>query len=418
MKNSLLYKLSLLLLLSFIGLSYGAQAQTISKPGMMTFYHHNPSTGTWIHDCNVYYTYNAAGQLTEKILTLAANNQNYEKENFTYNSLGDETSFTRYEWQNNKWVSAFAYRKLLTYTPNNQLSESIYQEFDSTGAAISVNNTIYSYNNGLLTETLFQLFDSMGTAINISKTIYSYNNGILTEKLVQNVDIVTNSWKDNFRQTNLTWNKPDELTFYFQQNKINNTWMNAARYTAVYDSLGGYVGTTETWKNNTWVNNNRKTISKDARNNVTNELVEQWQTNNTWARLYYETSQFTYSTAGDLVEKTHGFYSQASYSYNESKEVYSNFQHFSLTGLKKEIPQEISANVYPNPAQNLITIEIPENVKFTTVQLSDLTGKVILTQTFRAEETKQLNIEKLAAGIYLLHLETEKGKTVQKIIKR
>jgi hypothetical protein len=77
----------------------------------------------------------------------------------------------------------------------------------------------------------------------------------------------------------------------------------------------------------------------------------------------------------------------------------------------------LKINVYPNPTSNLLNIEIPDNAKTPTAQLSDLAGKVLLTRQFQANKQKQLHLENLPVGIYFLNLETEIGKTVRKIIK-
>jgi hypothetical protein len=88
-----------------------------------------------------------------------------------------------------------------------------------------------------------------------------------------------------------------------------------------------------------------------------------------------------------------------------------------VSGLKNETPQEISARIFPNPTQNLLNLEIPERVLAVSVQLTDLTGKTILSKDLKTADQKQLNLENLKPGIYLLILQCEKGKTVRRIIK-
>lgn len=68
-------------------------------------------------------------------------------------------------------------------------------------------------------------------------------------------------------------------------------------------------------------------------------------------------------------------------------------------------------SVYPNPATNIININIPGN-NILTVKLSDLTGKVVLT----AQKTASININSVEAGMYILFVATKERTYTQKVI--
>lgn len=88
-----------------------------------------------------------------------------------------------------------------------------------------------------------------------------------------------------------------------------------------------------------------------------------------------------------------------------------------ISGLPLKANDLNNLNIYPNPVQQILNIKIPGQAQGVTVQLSDLTGREILKRNFNKTEKLQLNLEKLPAGVYLLHLETEKSKTLRKIVK-
>ena len=75
-------------------------------------------------------------------------------------------------------------------------------------------------------------------------------------------------------------------------------------------------------------------------------------------------------------------------------------------------------NVYPNPADNIISITNTENVIVNQVRVYDIAGKQLSTQNFNREEQIQLNVENLSRGTYIMHLETNQGVAVKRFIKK
>ena len=51
------------------------------------------------------------------------------------------------------------------------------------------------------------------------------------------------------------------------------------------------------------------------------------------------------------------------------------------------------------------------------VEMYDLSGKLITTQNFNNEAEIQLNVETLTSGTYLLHIQTNEGIAVKKLVK-
>ena len=77
-----------------------------------------------------------------------------------------------------------------------------------------------------------------------------------------------------------------------------------------------------------------------------------------------------------------------------------------------------SFNLYPNPAKNVVNITNNENRLVQQVAVYDVTGKLINTQNYNNETEIQLNVENLASGTYMLHLQTAEGKAVKKVVKK
>ena len=108
---------------------------------------------------------------------------------------------------------------------------------------------------------------------------------------------------------------------------------------------------------------------------------------------------------------------------NQNQPSLSKFDNIKITALKN-VPLSVSEflndkfTIYPNPATNVVNITNTENIQVSTITIYDVTGKLLSTQSFNNETNIQLNTEGLASGTYMLHLQTNKGVAVKKIIKK
>ena len=71
--------------------------------------------------------------------------------------------------------------------------------------------------------------------------------------------------------------------------------------------------------------------------------------------------------------------------------------------------------IYPNPANQQVTLLFPDNQQKTTLQLRDLTGKLLSETTVQRNENV-LNTAEDPNGIYLLNVITEAGTTTEKLV--
>ena len=75
-------------------------------------------------------------------------------------------------------------------------------------------------------------------------------------------------------------------------------------------------------------------------------------------------------------------------------------------------------NIWPNPSTGLIHINTPENSENISVEIFDVSGKLILNRNFKGTNTNTINIENLAMGMYAVKISTPEGHTVKRIIKK
>jgi len=81
----------------------------------------------------------------------------------------------------------------------------------------------------------------------------------------------------------------------------------------------------------------------------------------------------------------------------------------------KENANSTAVKVYPNPASNVLTVELSENG---TVELFDLDGRQVLVNTFvNANQKQELNIQHIANGVYTLKIVNDNGVSMKKVKK-
>lgn len=76
----------------------------------------------------------------------------------------------------------------------------------------------------------------------------------------------------------------------------------------------------------------------------------------------------------------------------------------------------IKAQLFPNPSNGLFTMEMEENYQQATLNLFDLTGKIIDSKTINNQQRISLDYSNLPKGMYQLQVNTEKGNYFSKII--
>ena len=85
----------------------------------------------------------------------------------------------------------------------------------------------------------------------------------------------------------------------------------------------------------------------------------------------------------------------------------------SITTSIREITQEYSIHVYPNPTSNSITIEAPQQA---IIEITNIQGQLIKTFSTSGNKTN-IDVAYFPNGIYVLEVKTEKGVEVRKFIK-
>ena len=74
-------------------------------------------------------------------------------------------------------------------------------------------------------------------------------------------------------------------------------------------------------------------------------------------------------------------------------------------------------SLYPNPFNNSLTLKTTLNNHIDSIELYDISGRIVLTKTEINASSKMLNLEGLTSGSYFVKITTNKGTITKKIIK-
>lgn len=106
------------------------------------------------------------------------------------------------------------------------------------------------------------------------------------------------------------------------------------------------------------------------------------------------------------------------YVFNVGKAAVGALQHFATASTSLLATEEQALNkletvkVYPNPAKDILNIELPKDIKNFNLEITDMNGRLIIS---KENETK-INVSGLANGAYLATITTKDSKAVRKII--
>jgi hypothetical protein len=104
---------------------------------------------------------------------------------------------------------------------------------------------------------------------------------------------------------------------------------------------------------------------------------------------------------------------------------YPIFSQYNLANMPTSVvtvsPSKFGVSIYPNPVREQAYIKFVKPMGKTTLQLFDVSGKVLETTTFtaiRTNETKMLSMANYPPGMYCISIQTATTRSIQKIIKQ
>lgn len=297
-------------------------------------------------------------------------------------------------WQANAWVASL--RVLVSYDAIGHIMlESVERYQDGLWEAYV--NRSYEYDGSGRKLSMLQQRRVGGIWKNDLKATYSYNANINTILMEFSDD--GNPWQFGSRFT-YTCDLNDNYIGLLIESFEDNTWQSSFKVDYTNDAAGNIISE---WAyaplGAGWVSDSRKTYTYDVNGNVVSGKNERWD-------------------AGSWLPDL-----QSSYLYNKKEymllinvPVYRYEASYRGFPLGTEEIQNQTFRLYPNPANDFVTIELMNhNNDVTMIYLQDPLGKPLKVWELDHNRT-QLDVQDLPAGLYLISVKTKEGTATRKLI--
>jgi len=360
-------------------------------------------------------------------------NNDYKTEK-SYDIFGNIIHSISYSWLNteNRWRASVKYKYI----------------YDGQGLGIS--KMQYLWNDDIQKWNLVwkehQKFDLLG---NIESVFY-YNWQSDTKEWVKNIkytytynamNLLTSILKYSWINESNTWVQVgDQYNTYNADNKLTNsvysiwnenvaTKQDKTDYT--YDENGNkslVISYTWSVETNQWIEETKNEFTYDDLGNTNQFIAYNWSSDSTWIIE----GKFELLCSNDIM------IDEVLWPYEEDDivQIVSMPISFSLQSLDNDVWVDDSegvlyyskfeydyidekdsndAQIFPNPAINIMSVQLPDIYKQAEFQLYDLQGKMIMKREIQNKEN--INIENLLSGVYIYSIsfngKTERGKLIK-----
>lgn len=360
--------------------------------------------------------------------------QNYSGYNYEYDGNNNLITETYVEWVNGLWK--IKEKVTYTYDANNKVVQELGQEWNATTNALENSyRDKFTYANGNFTGQVAEIWEN-SSWVNEWKIDLTFNGNNLPVSLLSYNWVGANWVADERGQ--FTYNSNNKLTEELYEEWENSQWVNSSKSLYAYNLNHQMVSSRNaTWDdfNNLYKEFYRTDYVLDGAGNRISETNTDVNNNNKWKDEYtYDSFSLMSNFAHPFKDKngldylTEDFphvnkiiainrysYNVATGDYNLSGKATYNYN--SALTLAVENPEIVKAGItiFPNPTASVINLDFSEAVTIDKVVVVDITGKTVLQQ---GANTTQVNVEKLAKGLYIIEAYSGKEKFTSKFVKK
>jgi hypothetical protein len=268
---------------------------------------------------------------------------------------------------------------------------------------------------------------SLGSSwVNYVKRSYTYDGMGRKASMLQE-RWSNGAWKNDLRSTYSYAENENIVISEYSDDGIS--WLNGTRFSFAYDQNGYYIEMMiENWEDNHWKEAFRIDYTNDTEGNI---LCEWAHTPTPFGWVNDSRKNYTYDSNGNVLTGVNEIWTsgtwqpdmQSSYLYNKKEyllllnvPVYryeATYMGFPL-GMKQELA--FGFNIYPNPANGQIKIDLAEMETGNPVlYIHDNYGKTVKKVQLNREQS-QVDVSGLATGLYFLTIQTQGGSASGKLV--
>lgn len=323
--------------------------------------------------------------------------------------------------------------------------DNVFLSSISVNTSISPNETVYLNNHIFLTSELNINHQVKFIVTTTDADEYNLNNEESSVFKLINTGNGFNDLSEDFETIGLS-----SSSFFIENNENDNTWMNYSGSTnkvAFINNSGSTIGNIDAFSTTDYDMFSEQSTEPilyfdylyKAKTGFDDELTVSYSLDCGvhWIPIWkkkglglsnniIQDSPLYYSTEKFKTEEI-SLFSNGEPNLNKLKKIRFRFENksaggnnlyidninFSIHTAIKDVEFK-DLKIYPNPANNFITISQEENRKLSFV-LIDFSGKIIFTRQI-SKKNEKISLENITKGIYLLKYSNNKSSAVQKII--
>lgn len=285
---------------------------------------------------------------------------------YEYDWMGNPSVILEQEWENGIWKNDT--KTTCTYNNDGTPDEYIIQEWEN-GTWKNEEKVNFTYTDDV-TRILYSEWSGVWNADEMITITYSFDGFELVEQYMQqgawqNEDRMLVSYNDNFF-----------IASQIVQEWQNNSWVNVMRMTYNYEGLVYTSILDEIWYGD-WQDFAKTTYVYDNNGNATQ------------AQAYIKINGLWVGTSTDIVMP---------YAYNEKSKDFDasevTMTYADITLSTNEMLQNTAFNLYPNPANGMISVN---GEGFEKAEIYNIAGQKVMESS-----NAQIDVKALQAGVYMV----------------
>lgn len=332
---------------------------------------------------------------------------------FGYNTYGKENSQEYYQYSSGGWQSVV---RVMNYQFDSQhnCTENTSEQFNNNSWT-PANREQFTYDaaNHLMTDVVMKY--NSGVWQNNEQWLYTYSNNNITSRTHQKWNLSASAW-ENDERLSYNYNTSDQVVSTLFEHWKAGAWQNWTR-ASNYIYTGNDLTSREVEQWDTLSSNFRPflkiTNTYDGNHHLTNEHFLHWDASTgTWVNSLQD--DYTIDANGNMVSSLGKEWDNTYNTWkNMSKTLYYYSKAFTSLG-EQSVKNGLRA--YPNPASSFV--EIKSTHWPATIRISDLSGKVLISEQIQNATAARIDMTSLAPGLYLFDMTTETEHFHEKIIKQ
>lgn len=309
---------------------------------------------------------------------------------FSYSENGLPESVINREYRNGDFVNLS--QVFHSYNKKNKLKSRLYRTWlNESWVDVRVDSVFYSEINKPVRKTSYSFMnDSMQY---ISEEIISYDDYLMPIEIVK--------ISENGSYQTLYDNSKNQTNSITYLRRVNEEWEPYLRdkrddentFLRQINSEGSWVDVKKTEKSQ------NEGVSGDCQEYLLNQ--------NSYNLVYLDTTGLEGGLPFSRITEVYSLYSQRVINGLKKDFIYEPANKNSTTpqvNVIKELPESL-IRFYPNPASDVLHIELPDSQKEIVIRFHDINGRKVFYQKINAQNSGlSVNISELSNGVYFVEL--------------